>query len=101
MDDNILLTRRYDGETYTFYTNEMISWATGESVKYISCKTPENAFGYSDTVLLNENTWAVNADGYVVGISDSYTAYTLWRYLPKWILKRIEKVMIMLQKKYC
>jgi hypothetical protein len=50
---------------------------------YVSVETPENSFGYSDTVLLNHGK-----------------AYTLHRYLPLWILKKIEKKMIEIMEVY-
>lgn len=70
---DVLQTRKYDGETYTFHMNEMISWATNESVKYITCETPENCFGYRDTVMY-----------------DRGVAYTLHRHLQPWILRKIK-----------
>ena len=66
-----ILTRKYAGKEYHYHIN-----IPGYGVKpHISCVTPENAFGYPDIVLLSEEN----------------KAYTLYRYLPKWILKKIEK----------
>ena len=84
-----IYTRKFNKETYTFYLNEP-SYAGEkgccgiELVPYISVTTPENGFGYTDTILL----------------SSSGKAYTLHRYLQPWILKRIEAIMIELNKKY-
>ena len=74
----LLLTRRYNKETYDFYLDEN---ANG---KYIMVKTPENSFGYTDTIILSQGL-----------------AYTLHRYLPNWILNRIEAKMLELTKQYC
>ena len=56
---------------------------------YISCKTPENCFGYPDTVLFNHPSW----DGY-------YGCYTLYRHLQPWIMRKIESKMIKLMNKH-
>lgn len=81
----VIKTRRFNKETYTFELNTTVSWIDGTERKYISCSTPENCFGYEDHILLNSKN----------------QAYTLHRYLPDWILRECEKIMIELQKKYC
>ena len=94
MIKELVLTRKYAGENYYYYLNK--PEYTGETgvcgmpiTPYISCITPENSFGYTDTVLLNTDN------------EGNKTAYTLHRYLQPWILKKIEKKMILLENKYC
>ena len=75
-------TRKYAGEEYKFFINEPeyageVGICGIEIEPYVSVETPENCFGYSDTVLLNKGK-----------------AYTLNRYLPRWILKRVEQKML-------
>lgn len=79
-------TRKFNGEEYKFFINK--PEYVGEKgvcgielTPYVSVETPENCFGYPDTILLYDGT-----------------AYTLHRYLPKWILKRVEHKMLQLQK---
>jgi hypothetical protein len=82
MKTTLVCTRKYDGEEYKFFLNEP-EYVGEKGVcgielePYMSVETPENCFGYSDTVLLNR------------GI-----AYTLNRYLPRWILKKVEQKML-------
>ena len=82
MKTTLICTRKYNKEDYKFFLNEP-EYAGEKGVcgieiePYVSVKTPENCFGYSDTVLLNKGK-----------------AYTLNRYLPRWILKRVEKKML-------
>ncbi len=82
MKTTLVCTRKYNKEEYKFYLNEP-SYVGEKGVcgieiePYVSVETPENCFGYSDTVLISSN-----------GI-----AYTQHRYLPCWILKKIEKKM--------
>ena len=73
-----LFSRIYDKEEYKFYLNEPeyvgeVGVCGIPIEPYVSVETPENGFGYSDTVLINNGV-----------------AYTLHRYLPRWILKKIE-----------
>lgn len=85
----LICTRKYNKEEYKFYLNEP-SYVGEKGVcgielePYVSVETPENGLGYSDTVLLNNGK-----------------AYTLHRYLPLWILKKIEKKMIEIMEVYC
>ena len=88
---------KIEGEVYTFYLNESISYTTGNTNYYISCETPENAFGYPDIVLLDKNAWEV-IDGKRVYNPRSYT---LHRHLPNWKLKKIQDKMIKLDNQYC
>lgn len=88
MKTELAFIRKHDGKEYKFFTN--IPSYPGEKgvcgveiTPYVTVTTPANCFGYEDTVLLSSNN----------------KAYTTERYLPKWILKRIEKQMITLQKK--
>lgn len=79
MKTTLVCTRRYNKEDYKFFLNEPDyvgeKGICGIEVEpYVSVETPENGFGYSDTVLM-----------------DKWGAYTIHRYLPKWILKKIEK----------
>ena len=82
MKTTLVCTRKYDGEEYKFFLNEP-EYAGEKGIcgieldPYVSVETPENCFGYSDTVLLNRGT-----------------AYTLNRYLPRWILKKVEQKML-------
>ena len=76
--------RKYNKETYTFFLNspsyEGETGILGQPLKpYAFCETPANAFGYTDTVLLDNNTCK---------------AYTLHRYLTPWILKKIERELV-------
>lgn len=80
-------SRKYNGEEYKFFLNEPEypgeKGVCGiEITPYVSVETPENCFGYPDTVLLNKTNM----------LSDG-RAYTLYRYLPKWILRGLEKQM--------
>ena len=81
MKTTLVCTRKYNKEEYKFYLNEPEyvgeKGVCGVEIEpYVSVETPENGFGYSDTVLMSNGT-----------------AYTLHRYLPFWILKKIEKKM--------
>lgn len=87
MTTTLVCTRKYNKEEYKFYLNEP-SYIGEKGIfnveiePYVSVDTPANCFGYSDTVLLNRGS-----------------AYTLERYLPRWILKKIEKKMIDIMEK--
>lgn len=82
MTTTLLFTRKFNKEEYKFFINEPEyvgekGYCGIEIEPYVSVETPVNAFGYTDTVLLNRGK-----------------AYTLERYLPCWILKKIEKKML-------
>ena len=83
MKTTLVCTRKYNKEEYKFYLNEP-SYVGEKGIfnveikPYVSVETPENCFGYSDTILFNNHG----------------KAYTLERYLPRWILKKIEQKMI-------
>ena len=82
MKTTLVCTRKYNKEDYKFFLNEPEyvgeKGVCGIEIEpYVSVETPENCFGYSDTVLLNKGK-----------------AYTLNRYLPRWILKKIEQKML-------
>lgn len=88
MKRELVFTRKHRGEEYKFYT--CIPEYKGEKgclgielSPYVEVETPENCFGYPDTILLSNNK----------------QAYTLNRYLQPSILKAIEKQMIKLQEK--
>lgn len=81
MKTTLIKTRRFKKESYLFYLNEPeYKGEKGpigiELSHYVSVKTPENCFGYTDTILF----------------TNSGEAYTLDRYLQPWILKECEKV---------
>ena len=81
MKITLVCTRKYNKEEYKFYLHEPDYVGEKgicgiEVTPYVSVETPENGFGYSDTVLMNNGK-----------------AYTIHRYLPLWILKKIEKKM--------
>ena len=82
MKTTLVCTRKYNKEEYKFYLNKPDYVGEKgicgiEITPYVSVETPENAFGYSDTVLMSHGK-----------------AYTLHRYLPLWILKKIEQKML-------
>lgn len=83
-----LFSRKFAGGEYKFYLNSDV-FMKNERV-YISCDTPENCFGYIDTILFS----TPDNCGW-------YGCYTLWRHCPKWILRRIEKIFLRLMKEYC
>ena len=76
MEKTLLFTRKFNGETYKFYMNKGVG-CVGIDDEYVSVETPENDFGYTDTVLFNHEK-----------------AYTLNRYLQNWILKAITEALI-------
>ncbi len=81
MKTTLVCTRKFNKEEYKFYLNEPDYIGEKgicgiEVIPYVSVETPENGFGYSDTVLMNNGK-----------------AYTIHRYLPLWILKKVEKKM--------
>ena len=81
MKTTLIKTRRFNKESYSFYLNEPAYRGEKgplgiELTPYVSVKTPENCFGYADTVLFTNRG----------------EAYTLQRYLQPWILKECEKV---------
>ena len=73
-------TRRFGGKTYTFMANRRVSCVTGKIVYYVTCITPKNGFGYSDTVFRTRP-----------GGDDAESVVTEWRYLQPWILREIAK----------
>ena len=86
----LVFTRKHRGEVYKFYIVrpefEGEVGCLGIKVDpYVMVETPENDFGYTDTILLSNHT---------------RTAYTLHRYLQPNVLKAIEKQMLNLLKKY-
>lgn len=76
MQKTLLFERKFNGETYKFYFNQGVG-IFGIYSEYISVETPKNDFGYSDTILFNHGN-----------------AYTINRYLPKWILNSITNAII-------
>ena len=76
MEKALLFTRKFNGETYKFYMNKGVG-CFGIYSEYVSVETPENCFGYTDTVLFNHGK-----------------AYTLHRYLQNWILKAITETLV-------
>lgn len=79
-DLRYMFTRKHAGQEYKFFL--LVPFRESERSdpkKYaVHVHTPENCFGYEDTVCLND------IDG---------KAYTLWRYLPPYILRALEKQM--------
>ena len=77
----LLFTRKHGGEEYKIninlpqYDGEKGIFGIEEDA-YISIETPENCFGYSDTVLFDRRYGK---------------AYTLHRYLQPYILKALER----------
>ena len=80
METTLLFTRRYEKEIYKFYLNKGVG-CFGIDSEYVSVETPENAFGYPDTVLFSRGK-----------------PYTLHRYLAPWIMRKIQETLI--QKGY-
>ena len=79
-------TRKHNGEEYSFWLKTLPDPCNpGKTWDYISVQTPENCFGYWDTVLLDYAT---------------QKAYTMHRGMRPSTLKAIEKQMIALGKKY-
>ena len=76
MEKTLLFTRKFNGEMYKFYMNKGYG-CFGIYSEYVSVETPENGFGYSDTVLFR-----------------CEKPYTLCRYLPNWILRAITEALI-------
>lgn len=76
MSKELLFTRKFNKEIYKFYLEKGIG-CFGIYSEYVSVETPVNDFGYTDTILFN------NGKG-----------YTLNRYLPKWIMKKITETLV-------
>ena len=79
----LICKRKYNKEEYKFFLIEPdyvgeLGICGIPITPYVYVETPENGFGYSDTVFMDK---------------DNGTAYTLHRYLPLWILKKIAKKM--------
>ena len=77
----LICKRKYNKEEYKFFLIEPdyvgeLGICGIPITPYVYVETPENGFGYSDTILLSKGK-----------------AYTLHRYLPLWILKKCEKKM--------
>ncbi len=86
MTTTLICTRKYNKEEYKFYLNEPEyegeKGVCGIEIEpYVSVETPKNSFGYTDIVLLSHDK-----------------AYTQQRYIPFWILKKIEKKMIQIME---
>lgn len=82
MKTTLVCTKKYDKQEYKFFLCEPEyvgekGVLNMELEPYIWVETPANAFGYTDVVLLYRGR-----------------AYTLERYLPLWILKKIEQKML-------
>ena len=77
----LVMIRKHAGEEYHIYVNlPQYHGETGifglEQDAYVSIETPENCFGYSDTVLFDKRYGR---------------PYTLNRYLPPYILKALTR----------
>ena len=84
MKKTLVCTRKYNKGEYKFYLNEPDyvgeKGILGMEIKpYVSVETPENSFGYSDIILMHKT------------MPDKVYCYSIHRYLPRWILKKIEK----------
>ena len=77
----LVKTKKFEKQTYKFYINE--GNFNNEVYYYVTCETPENEFGYSDTILL-ENAGRFN---------DEKIAVSLHRHHAQWIMKKIEKIL--------
>ena len=96
-----IIKRKYNKETYTFYLNENLNHFTNEIEKSIVVRTPENSLGYVNTIMLHKkNDLEIKLElqngAKEVNI---YEAYATTRYIPKWILKQVEKKMLYLNDK--
>lgn len=76
MEKKFLFKRKFNGKTYNFYLNKG-EGCFGIYSEYVSVETPENAFGYTDTVLFSNGK-----------------PYTLHRYLQPWILKAVTNALV-------
>lgn len=63
---------------------------------YVVCHTPENSFGYPDSVLVDFNAWTAGESGLVKDRVYKPRAYTLYRHLPNYILKEICEIIVKL-----
>ena len=86
MKTTLVCTRKYNKEEYKFFLNEPEyigeKGCCGLEIEpYVSVETPENGFGYSDSVLMSHGK-----------------PYTLCRYLSPWILKKIGRKMLDIMK---
>ena len=101
MNKELIQVRKHDGEKYEFYLyspeyDGEVGCLGIEIEPYIEVKTPENCFGYPDYIrIVSAQAW--NDDGKFIGYK--YLATTTHRYLPRWILKKIEKQMFLLMEK--
>ena len=80
MKKSLVKTRKFNKQVYKIYLHEPEyegeTWGCDiEITPYVSVETPENCFGYSDSVLFY--------NGYGV---------CAWRTLPNWIMKELEKI---------
>ena len=90
MTKELVKIRKIDNGAYNFYLHKpSYKGEKGicgiEIAPYITIETPENIFGYSDTLLYDDKSGVL---------------YTLHRYLPKWIKKQLLKTYLILSAKY-
>lgn len=81
MEKILVKTRKFNKEEYKVYLiKPSYDGETGvcgmEIEPYVQVETPENCFGYEDTILFN-------SIGY---------GYSLNRYHPNWIMRELEKI---------
>ena len=91
MKKELIKQIRINKETYSFF----------KSHERIVCETPENCLGYPDIVLLTKVSriqQLINLNRY--GETKTLQAYTLYRYMPKWKLEKIENHLIKLYDMY-
>ena len=96
-----IISRKYNKEVYTFYLNEHVNYITKKFEKYISVKTPKNFLGYEGLILLQKKSDIDIKLELQSGKNEVelYQAYSVDRYIPKYILKKIQKKMIYLNNK--
>ena len=89
MKTTFIKIRRFKKESYYIYLNQpSFIGETGacgiEIVPYVIVDTPENSFGYQDSVLFDNKG----------------NGYCLHRSLPNWIMRKLEKENKNILKKY-
>lgn len=82
MEKTLVKTRRFNKETYEIYLiKPSYEGETGccgiEIEPYVQVKTPENCFGYEDTILFNSIGY-----GYSLNMINH----------PNWIMRELEKI---------
>lgn len=76
-DPVVLFTRKVNKQEFKFIKNTLVCCITGKDREYLSIETPENCFGYPDTILFNKGV-----------------PRTMHRHQPKWIMKKLTEIAI-------